>query len=390
MNGRAFLVLADKEVYPGFYCGLKPFNIDELQDVSPINSGSGEVVFNTAMSGYHEVISDPSYTSQIVVFTYPHIGNYGSLNDWDENELFSGAPRNGYTLSGIVTKKIYGGPVPSGRKRFVDVLLENNTLALEGVDTRALTLNLRKSGSKNGLIICPRSGFNLTKEELEDISVYIDNLPAMEGLDLTKYVGTKTITTINSTGSPHVLILDYGIKSNTIRLLKKAGCSISIVPSKTNSELIEKIDPDCVLLSNGPGDPASVSYAVDCIRKIVGKYPIFGICLGHQLLAIALGAETYKMKFGHHGVNHPVKDLKTGKVIVTSQNHGFAVVESTLPTNTSVWFKNANDHTVEGIVNHHLDCCSVQFHPEAAPGPRDTEWIINDFICAILARKTST
>jgi carbamoyl-phosphate synthase small subunit len=374
---RCMLVLEDGTVFPGRSFGFSPRKIGNVVDGQPDQLLAGEVVFNTGMTGYHEILTDPSYTGQIVVMTFPHIGNYGADDEWSESGLIGGINGTAVQASGFVVRSLYTGMLPPGRISLDQFLTDHRTPGITEVDTRALTLKLRTSGSMKGLI---------TVED-EDIPSCLDLLrafPAMEGRNLVSRVGTEDPFTIQGDGEEFkVVVIDCGVKRNIIRELEHRASEISVVPSDTSAEAILDLQPKAVVISNGPGDPSVLTGLIGEIRTLVGKVPLFGICLGHQLLALALGGSTYKLKFGHHGVNNPVRDETTGNVYVTSQNHGFSVDPDSFPQNCSSWFINANDGTVEGLIHDSLPIRSVQFHPEAAPGPRDTRWIFSAFLeCA--------
>lgn len=259
---------------------------------------------------------------------------------------------------------------------------DNDTPGITGIDTRRLTLHIRDNGSPNGLIVRPSDSKNkkLTDKDIEAVKRFITTIPAMEGQNLIKEVGSVEKELINPDGKVHMAIVDCGIKANIIREFTSRDCKISLFPDTASAEEILKENTDGILISNGPGDPAVLGKQIEMIKGLVGKKPLFGICLGHQLISQALGGKTYKMKFGHHGLNHPVRDVRTGRVFVTSQNHGFAVDTDTLPSNVEARFINANDKSQEGIVCDDLSILTAQFHPEAAPGPVDSSWIFDDFV----------
>ncbi len=328
----------------------------------------GEIVFNTAMTGYQEIITDPSYTGQIVTMTFPMIGIYGT-NDQD---VESAAPKAAGMLVREVAK-IHSNFASS--QSIQDYFLQHNLTGLEGIDTRALTRHIREKGALKG-ILSP-------SEDISRLKIKLDEAPGMEGRDLVQEVTPTTRYRFNE-GSNHELtiaVLDCGVKWNILRLLDQAGANVVCYPAMTSPQDILQDKPDGVLLSNGPGDPAALDYIYSQIREFEGKLPVFGICLGHQLLCLAYGATTYKMKFGHRGANHPVKNLKTEQVDITSQNHGFCVDPQSLDMQAmEVTHLNLNDQTVEGIRHKHLPIFSIQYHPEASPGPHDARYLFEEFI----------
>ena len=350
-----------------------------------LEKAAGEVVFNTGMAGYHEIFTDPSYTGQIVVMTYPLIGNYGADNSWSETGIPDKKPFSNIKTAGIAVRSLYTGMVPQERLSLDNFCRENAAPGIHDIDTRALTIKIREEGSLRGIIVkSDRETGIMSESDIEVCVNYLHRFPAMEGRDLVKSVSSKEILHFNEQAEGHhIICIDCGTKANILRELEKRRCSVTVVPSDIDAEEILHLKPDGVLISNGPGDPAVLERTITEIAKLIGKVPLFGICLGHQLLSLALGGKTFKMKFGHHGVNHPVRDELTGRVFVTSQNHGFAVKENTLPENVRIWFKNANDSTIEGIFHEKICLKSVQFHPEACPGPTDTSWIFSDFLNAV-------
>lgn len=398
---RAFLILDDGSVFPGYSFGARPLSADELVPGTADARSAGEVVFNTAMSGYHEMLTDPSYTGQLVAMTYPHIGNYGALDEWAEtgpggtgnegsNEVAGG--ESSFTASiaaaGFILRSVYRGPVPDGRISLHTLLEKGDTPGISNIDTRALTLKLRDEGSRTGLIMAPADpeARTLSDTDREKALEYLRGFPSMVGRNLVTDVGTRGILEINPEGRPHIALLDCGSKANILRELTSRDCRITVLPSTADSREISAVGADAVLVSNGPGDPAVLAPQIEALKELVGKTPLFGICLGHQLLSQAVGAETEKMKFGHHGVNHPVRDEKSGRVFVTSQNHGFTVREGSLPDGIGVWFRNANDGSIEGISSDEQGIYTAQFHPESAPGPDDSSWIFDSFLSRIGAR----
>ena len=320
----------------------------------------GEVVFNTGMTGYQEVLTDPSYFGQIVTMTYPLIGNYGlNLEDGE-----SKAPK----VKGFIVREACDYPNNFRCEiKLSDYLKNNKIMALEKIDTRALTKVLRNSGTMKGII---------TLEELSDKNIK-KKLDGFSNVDAVKQVTTEAIYTIEGTGK-HIAVMDFGIKSNILRSFKQRDCKITVFPASTSYEEVLAVNPDLIFLSNGPGDPEDLRDIIENIKALIGKKPIVGICLGHQLLALALGGKTAKLKFGHRGCNHPVKDLEENKVYITSQNHGYFVKQ--LPENTVSTHISMNDGTVEGMRHNTLPIYSVQFHPEASPGPRDINYIFDKFL----------
>ncbi|XZM80286.1 carbamoyl phosphate synthase small subunit [Clostridium perfringens] len=320
----------------------------------------GEVVFNTGMTGYQEVLTDPSYYGQIVTMTYPLIGNYGiNLEDLESKE-----PK----VRGFIVREKCQYPNNFRCELELETYLaQNKVLGLDGIDTRALTKILRNNGTMKGIIV-------LDNSNLEDVK---DKLEAFSNRDAVSIVSTNERYEISGEGKK-VAIIDFGIKQNIIRNFVKRGCNVTVFPYDFKAEEVLDINPDLVFLSNGPGDPEDMGEAVNEIKKIVGKKPIVGICLGHQLLALTLGGETKKLKFGHRGCNHPVKDLINNRVHITSQNHGYYV--ATLPENMEITHVSMNDGTVEGMKHKELPIFSVQFHPEACPGPKDSEYIFDEFM----------
>ena len=320
----------------------------------------GEVVFTTGMTGYQEVLTDPSYYGQIVTMTYPLIGNYGI--NLEDNE--SATPN----VKGFIVREKCNFPNNFRCEiGLEDYLKQNKIIGLEGIDTRALTKVLRNNGTMRGII-------SLEAETLQDVE---GKIKAFSNKEAVSIVSTEKPYTIEGTGK-HVAIMDFGIKTNIIRNFKKRGCKITVFPMNTRAEEILAVNPDLVFLSNGPGDPEDLGSVIENIKKIVGVKPIVGICLGHQLLGLTLGGKTTKLKFGHRGCNHPVKDLERNKVHITSQNHGYVVHE--LPEGVVATHININDGTIEGMKHTTLPIYSVQFHPEAAAGPKDSEYIFDRFM----------
>ena len=363
----ARLVLSDGSIFRG-------------QSVGAPGTITGEAVFNTGMTGYQEVLSDPSYRGQLVTMTYPEIGNYGIAHSDMES--------NGVHLSGFIMKRCC--KVPSNfraNESLPDFLQRHHIIGIEGIDTRALTRRLRVDGAMPAVI----STENQSDAELIALA---QNAPSMTGQDLASDAGSQEIYEWTESVDPgqftqsidwdhnggHVVAIDFGVKHNILRLLKGCGFKVTVVPAKTSAAEILNLNPDGIFLSNGPGDPAAVTHAHDTVRELIAAdKPMFGICLGHQILASALGAQTFKLKFGHRGSNHPIKRLSNGAVEIASHNHGFAVDANTLPDNVVMTHVNLNDHTCAGIAHKTQPIFSVQYHPEACPGPSDPLYLFKQF-----------
>lgn len=378
MTKPAILALADGSIFRGEAIGADGQTV-------------GEVVFNTAMTGYQEILTDPSYAQQIVTLTYPHIGNTGTTpEDAESDRVWS---------AGLVIRDL---PLVASNWRntmsLSDYLKANNVVAIAGIDTRRLTRILREKGSQNG---CIMAGDNISEEAAIAAA---QGFPGLKGMDLAKVVSTKekyewrstvwdlktdSHATIEASDLPyHVVAFDYGIKHNILRMLVERGCRVTVVPAQTPACDVLAMKPDGVFLSNGPGDPEPCDYAVQAIKDVLEtEIPVFGICLGHQLLALASGAKTLKMGHGHHGANHPVQDLDTGVVMITSQNHGFAVDEATLPANVRAIHKSLFDGTLQGIERTDKSAFSFQGHPEASPGPNDVAPLFDRFINEMAKRR---
>jgi len=332
---------------------------------------AGEVVFNTAMSGYQEILTDPSYAGQIVTMTYPLIGNYGV----NEEDIESTKVH----VKGFVVKEFCRRHSNfRATKSLIQYLEDNNILAVEGIDTRALTRHLRLFGAMKAII-------STEDFDPKNLAEKIKKVPSMEGADWVKEVACKEKYVWDKQATADakfkVAAIDCGIKFNILRILTRLGCQVHVFPAQSSYEEIMSIHPDGLFVSNGPGDPAAVTYVIDNLKKFFGKIPIFGICLGHQMLGLALGGKTYKLKFGHHGANHPVKDFLDNRIGITSQNHGFCVDLETLNKEEVEMFNlNLNDQTVEGIRHKKYPIISVQHHPEAAPGPHDAQYLFKHFI----------
>jgi len=382
MKTNCSLILHDGSVFSGTGYGAPGPRAVDLRPGNADRKAAGEVVFNTGMTGYHEVLTDPSYTAQIVVMTYPHVGNYGCDDQWSEIGPEEAVSRMKIKCAGMVARSLYEGPVPAGRVPLDEFLEKHGTPLLVGIDTRRLTIVLREKGAQAGVLIQTQAKVP-TGDEIALARAYLDAFPPMEGCNLVTEVGTEGPAVFNAGGSPHLVLVDSGIKMNIVREITGRGAQVTVVADRTTRDQLMALKPDAVLYSSGPGDPAVLDEQIALIQSLLGTLPVFGICLGHQLISLALGAKTYKMKFGHHGLNHPVRDELTGKVFVTTQNHGFAVDEASLPADLGVWFRNANDGTIEGVYSKTLNAKCAQFHPEAAPGPHDSTWIFQSFLDAI-------
>ncbi len=330
---------------------------------------AGEVVFTTSMVGYQETVTDPSYRGQIVLFTYPLIGNYGVIPGDEESGKVQAA--------GVLVREYTPHPSNWASERSLAALLsDNGVVGVEGIDTRALTRHLRDRGAMRGIISTAEHDPKVLREKA-------NAHPAMVGLDLASTSSElERPTLLPALGEERcrVAALDYGVKGSIYRELRSRGASVVAIPGSASAEEILATSPDGLFLSNGPGDPAALGDAVDTLRPLLGEVPTFGICLGHQLLGLALGCETYKMPFGHHGANHPVRNLKSGRIEITSQNHGFAVSAETLPDGVELTHRNLYDGTVEGIESRELRAWSVQYHPESSPGPRDSGYLFDEFM----------
>ncbi len=369
----ALLALADGTVFTGTSIGAP-------------GSTTGEVVFNTSLTGYQEILTDPSYCRQIVTLTYPHIGNYGI----NEEDIEAGKVH----AAGLIIRDL-----PLIASNFRSTLTLSAYLAREGtvgiadIDTRQLTRLLRTKGAQNGCILALAPGQAVTQALKDQAIAQAKAAPSMTGLDLAKVVSATTRAEWTETewqlGSGygklenpryHVVAYDFGVKKNILRMLAERGCRVTVVPAQTPAADVKKLQPDGVFLSNGPGDPQPCDYAIAATRELVeAGYPTFGICLGHQILALASGAQTFKMKFGHHGANHPVKDLDNGRVSITSQNHGFAVDEKSLPANLRATHVSLFDGTLQGLARTDKPAFCFQGHPEASPGPHDIGYLFDRF-----------
>lgn len=379
-NLPAILVLADGTVFRGTSIGASGQTV-------------GEVVFNTSMTGYQEILTDPSYTKQIVTLTYPHIGNYGvNLEDVESGQVYA---------SGLIIRDL---PLIHSNFRntqsLSDYLVDNNIVAIADIDTRKLTRILREKGAQTGAVIAGEADEAKALTLANDL---IAGFPGLNGLDLAKVVTCKKPYEFTEgewaldqgfTPAPakqfHVVAYDYGVKRNILRMLVSRGCKVTVLPAQTSAAEALAYKPDGVFLSNGPGDPAPCDYAIAAIKTIVDSgVPTFGICLGHQLLALASGAKTIKMKFGHHGANHPVQDVETKRVYITSQNHGFAADATTLPANIKTTHVSLFDGSLQGIARTDKPAFSFQGHPEASPGPTEMSYLFDRFISMMQASKTA-
>ncbi len=376
---QALLALADGTVFLGVSIGSTGHTV-------------GEVVFNTSLTGYQEILTDPSYCQQIVTLTYPHIGNYGvNPEDVEASKVYA---------AGLIIKDL---PILVSNFRqtqtLSDYLKAEGTVAIAGLDTRQLTRLLRTKGAQNGAIVALPAGQEVTEAIKADAIAKAQAAPNMAGQDLAKVVsveksyewtqsewqlsrddGTPGYGT-QSTPRFHVVAYDYGVKYNILRMLAQRGCKVTVVPAKTPAADVLKLRPDGIFLSNGPGDPEPCDYAIQAAAELIERgIPTFGICLGHQIMALASGAKTYKMKFGHHGANHPVKEIDTGRVSITSQNHGFAVDEKTLPANLRATHVSLFDGTLQGLARTDKPAFCFQGHPEASPGPHDIAYLFDRFL----------
>ena len=352
-SNSAILLLADGRKFEGKSFGYQ-------------GESTGEVCFNTGMTGYQEILTDPSYCKQIVTMTSPHIGNYGINEEDIESENIQ--------VAGFVIKEETITPSNwRSTKSLGEYLNENKIVGIKQIDTRSLTRHIRDKGAMNGIISSNDLNIHSLEKKLKEF-------PDMNGLDLAKDVTTQKKYNWPGKGQYKVAVIDFGIKKNILRLLSNAGCDLTVFPASIKAEDILSFEPDGVFLSNGPGDPLAVTYGIETVKKLLGKVPLFGICLGHQILALALGASTFKLKFGHRGINHPVRNNEKNTVEITSQNHGFAVDLDSLPPNVISTHINLNDNTSGGIRCTDIPAFSVQYHPESSPGPHDSRYLFNQFI----------
>ena len=380
LQAKAILALADGSVFEGVSIGAA-------------GESAGEVVFNTAITGYQEILTDPSYSHQIVTLTYPHIGNVGANPEDAESTRIHAA--------WLVIRDL---PLLDSNFRRAEGLAQylqrHGTVAIADIDTRRLTRLLRTHGAQNGCIVALPAGEAVSAELRERAVARARATPSLAGMDLAKVVSTAEAYAWTGSAwalgrgyvqrqadGPHVVVYDFGVKHNILRLLAERGCRVSVVPAQTAAAEVLALRPDGVLLSNGPGDPEPCDYAIAAARELMQRgVPVFGICLGHQILALAAGARTFKMKFGHHGANHPVRDLDTGRVSITSQNHGFAVDEATLPANVRPTHRSLFDGSLQGVAFKDKPAFGFQGHPEASPGPHDLKPLFERFNHLMLRR----
>jgi len=384
----AILALADGTVFIG-------------NSIGAAGSTIGEVVFNTAMTGYQEILTDPSYCQQIVTLTYPHIGNYGiNAEDVEGSQVHA---------AGLIIKDL---PLIASNFRasmsLAEYLARENIVAIAGIDTRRLTRHLRINGAQNGCILALAPGEAASQAAIAKAVAKAKEAPSMDGMDLARVVSAKQTyewtqtewRLLSSNGKPgygvqitprfHVVAFDFGVKKNILRMLAERGARITVVPAQTPAADVLKLQPDGIFLANGPGDPQACDYAIEAVRELIETgIPTFGICLGHQIMALAGGAKTFKMKFGHHGANHPVKDLDTGRVSITSQNHGFAVDEKSLPANLRPTHISLFDGTLQGLVRTDKPAFCFQGHPEASPGPHDISYLFDRFTALMEQHKNA-
>ena len=377
----AILALADGTVFVG-------------SSIGATGSTVGEVVFNTALTGYQEILTDPSYCRQIVTLTYPHIGNYGiNLEDIEADKVHA---------AGLIIKNL---PLLASNFRssmtLSEYLVRENTVAIADIDTRKLTRLLRTKGAQNGCILALAAGQAVTQAVIDHAVAAAQASPSMAGLDLAKVVSSSSTygwtqnewklgSGYGELTAPrfHVVAYDFGVKKNILRMLAERGCKVTVVPAQTPAADVLKLQPDGIFLSNGPGDPQPCDYAIVAAKTLIETgIPTFGICLGHQIMALASGAKTFKMKFGHHGANHPVKDLDTGRVSITSQNHGFAVDETSLPANLRATHISLFDNTLQGLARTDKPAFCFQGHPEASPGPHDISYLFDRFTALMEQRQ---
>lgn len=381
--GAALLVLADGSRFLGHAIGAQGQSV-------------GELVFNTALTGYQEILTDPSYCRQIVTLTYPHIGNYGTCEEDAESGLVHAA--------GLVVRQVPAQPSNfRSQQRLQDYLAAKGCVGISGIDTRRLTRILRRTGAQNACVWALPAGAVVSESHWAEALFKAQSAPSMAGTDLAQVVSQSIESEWTEgewqlgAGFPgpleerfHVVAYDFGVKRNILRMLVSRGCRVTVVPARTPASRVRALKPDGVFLSNGPGDPEPCGYAIAATRELLAAgLPVFGICLGHQLLALASGAKTYKMKFGHHGANHPVKDLDSGRVSITSQNHGFAVDADTLPATVRATHLSLFDGSLQGIARTDVPAFSFQGHPEASPGPHDIGYLFDRFVTLMENKKNA-
>jgi carbamoyl-phosphate synthase small subunit len=370
-DASAYVLLEDGTRFDGEACG----------DVNPEHPAVGEIVFTTGMSGYQESLTDPSFAGQLIAYTYPHIGNYGVSSQAMESE-------RAWARAAIMREACNGEDAPSAERGWLDWLADCGVQAISGVDTRSLVMHIREAGAMRGGVFPGAMSESHAR-------ALIDAEPAMAGQDLARLVTPERVSRHGSGEGPRIAVLDTGIKASMVRELVARGARVSLHPCTSGADELLAEDPDAVFLSNGPGDPAALSYVVETVRALVGRKPVWGICLGHQLLCRAVGLETFKLPFGHHGANHPVRDLQSGRVEITSQNHGFAAlgpggsrtIDSDEPVRWETDFGaaqlshvNLYDRTVEGLELLEVPGGTVQYHPEAGPGPHDSLYLFDRFL----------
>ena len=387
------MLLTLKRKFPSAILALEDGTVFIGASIGAQRTTVGEVVFNTAMSGYQEILTDPSYCQQIVTLTYPHIGSYGTNQDDIEGDRVFAA--------GLIIKDLPLLPSNFRHTLSLDIYLkEQKTTAIANIDTRQLTRHLRNHGAQNGCLMGLAEGEEVDTLLIENAIALAKSAPTMSGLDLAKVVSVpksykwtqsewKLLNSENQgkpgygnseNGSMHVVAIDFGVKKNILRMLVERGCRVTVMPAQSRASDILALKPDGIFLSNGPGDPEPCDYAIKATKLLLETgIPIFGICLGHQIMALASGAKTFKMKFGHHGANHPVKNLDSGRVGITSQNHGIAVDQASLPTNLRLTHISLFDGTVQGLERKDKPAFSFQGHPEASPGPNDTSYLFDYF-----------
>ena len=357
----AKLILSNGKIFNGFALGK-------------IGQSCGEVCFNTGMTGYQEILTDPSYCGQLITMTYPHIGNYGiNKEDVESNHIYA---------NGFIVKEACDYPSNfRSEENLNEYLKKNQIIGIQGIDTRYLTRIIRDEGAMNAII----SSSELNNKKLIN---KLKKHPSMNGLDLAKIVTCEKQYNWNNNNGYKVAAIDYGVKHNILKLLSEFGCDIKVFPATAKFEEILEYKPEGIFLSNGPGDPSAVTYGIELVKKFLDlNLPIFGICLGHQILSLALGAKTYKLKFGHRGCNHPVKNIKTNMVEITSQNHGFSIDDKSLTDDIIITHTSLNDHTIEGIKVKNKNAFSVQYHPESSPGPHDSRYLFKAFVKLIKENK---